>query len=285
MPFNTKNILRDLGQLPIPQLFDVTDDQFQPLTGAALGNSRYGSDGIMWGKTAGGVYLPVQVDANGRVQTGSQALNSIGASGALQAAVSATGVGTPLNVDGYGTATLLVTGTFVATIAFQGTIDGTTWFSVVGRDNAGNFASSTTSGDGNPHAWRFDTSGLTEIRSNITAHTSGSITVSGRAVPQTDTAKEIQAQLTGSNAINGNILSVPTPGTRVQLPNISCREVTIIGRALNAGNVYIGGNNVSSSVYGAELAAKDSITLTVTNADLIYIDADNAEEGISYVAV
>ncbi len=92
-------------------------------------------------------------------------------------------------------------------------------------------------------------------------------------------------QLSGSNAIKGATATVTTAGTQVQLPDYACREVTIIAKRTNVGYIYIGGSDVSSTVYGAELAAKDSITLAVSNANLIYIDSSVNGEGISYVAI
>jgi len=92
-------------------------------------------------------------------------------------------------------------------------------------------------------------------------------------------------QLTGSNVIKGAVQNVTTAGTRVQLPNFPCREVTIIAKRTNTGYIYVGGNDVSSTVYGAELAANDSITIAVNNTNLIWIDASVSGEGVSYVAV
>ncbi len=94
-----------------------------------------------------------------------------------------------------------------------------------------------------------------------------------------------EVSLVGSNALTGAIQTVATAGTRVQLPNIACREVTLIGLKNNTGSIYVGGGNVSASVYGAELQAKDSITLAVDNANLVWLDCSVSGEGISYVAV
>lgn len=95
----------------------------------------------------------------------------------------------------------------------------------------------------------------------------------------------INAQLTGSNALKGAVQNVATAGTRVQLPNYTCREVTIIAKRSNTGSIYVGGIDVSSTVYGVELKANDSVTLAVNNTNLIYIDASVSGEGISYVAI
>jgi hypothetical protein len=89
----------------------------------------------------------------------------------------------------------------------------------------------------------------------------------------------------GSNSLKGARQIVASSGTRVNLPNYPCREVTLIGLSSNTGSIYIGGTDVSSSVFGAELYAKDSITLTVNNINLIWIDASVSGEGVSYVAI
>jgi len=70
MGYDTKTMLRDKsGKTPIPQFFNPVADDFRPMTGIDLGNGRYGPDSLVWGKTSGGVYIPVQVDANGAVIT------------------------------------------------------------------------------------------------------------------------------------------------------------------------------------------------------------------------
>ncbi|MCM3763436.1 hypothetical protein [Neobacillus niacini] len=96
---------------------------------------------------------------------------------------------------------------------------------------------------------------------------------------------KVAAQLTGSNVLQGKLKNVVTAGTRVRLDDIPCREVTVIARKGNTGSIYVGGADVSSSVFGVELAAKDSFTFIVNNANLIYIDASVSGEGVSYVAV
>lgn len=92
-------------------------------------------------------------------------------------------------------------------------------------------------------------------------------------------------QLMGSNVLKGAVQNVATAGTKIQLPNYPCREVTIIAKDTNTGNIFVGGSDVSSAVYGAKLKADGSITLSVSNTNLIYIDTSVSGEGISYVAI
>lgn len=112
------------------------------------------------------------------------------------------------------------------------------------------------------------------------AVTSGTGSLEVRTIPTYGSVR-----LTSSNAITAAIQTVTTAGTRVQLPSIACREVTLIALKDNTGSIYVGGGNVSSSVYGAELQAKDSITLALDNASLAWLDCSVSGEGVSYVAV
>lgn len=91
--------------------------------------------------------------------------------------------------------------------------------------------------------------------------------------------------VTGSNALKGAIQKVTTAGTRVQLPDYPCREVTIIAKSTNTSSIFVGGNDVSAQVFGVELAKKESFTFAVSNTNLIWIDASVSGEGISYVAI
>ena len=162
MAHDTKTLLRDgSGITPVPQFFNPTADDFRPLTGVDLGNGRYGADGLIWGKTSGGVYVPVKCNADGAVVT----------------------------------------------------------------------------------------------------------------------------ELSGSNLEVAAVVNVTLAGTRQQLPDKACREVTIIAKRGNTGYIYVGKDDVSSTVFGAELGELDSITLAVSNTNQIYIDASVSGEGISYVAI
>lgn len=115
---------------------------------------------------------------------------------------------------------------------------------------------------------------------------SDSTSKAGAVKPTTDgTDFYVPVREQGSESIKGAIQTVATAGTKVQLPNYPCRQVTIIAKDTNTGNIYVGGNDVSSTVYGAKLKADGSITLGVANTNLIYIDSSVSGESISYVAI
>lgn len=88
--------------------------------------------------------------------------------------------------------------------------------------------------------------------------------------------------------INTGQDSVTTAGTAVQLnsgtslsvPNGSSVAVRADGG--NAGNIYVGDSNVSSS-NGFVLAAGESVSMPVNDVSKIHIDADNNGEGVSWI--
>lgn len=103
-------------------------------------------------------------------------------------------------------------GTFVATVTFQGTIDGTNWFTlnVVPAGAAVNQANvSTATAVG---AWMGNANGCSQVRAIATAYTSGSVTVTLRAM---QAAGMVQTVPTGqtTQAVSGTLTAVTTVTT------------------------------------------------------------------------
>ena len=102
----------------------------------------------------------------------------------MQNAAGETGNGTAIETTGATTGglktlTMQVTGTFVGTVTFEGTVDATNWVSLLCTSvTAGSTATTATA----PGVVRVDCSGLTQVRARVSAYTSGSITVIGLAV-------------------------------------------------------------------------------------------------------
>ena len=101
-----------------------------------------------------------------------------------------------------------------------------------------------------------------------------------------DSKHDVNASIVGSLAnIKGAVVNVTTAGESVRLPDIPCNTVTITALRDNTGFIYIGGSDVSSTVFGDDLASKESFTFQIANLNQLYIDASVNGEGISYVAV
>lgn len=79
-------------------------------------------------------------------------------------------------------------------------------------------------------------------------------------------------------------VTVPVPGEAVQLPDNPCRSVSIAALPGNAGNVYVGDSGVTSA-NGRTLAARDGVDMAIDNTNKLWVDAAQADEGISFLAV
>ena len=98
----------------------------------------------------------------------------VSASGVL-AALNATQV---LALNGASGAAAQISGTWVGTITFEGTLDGTSWFPVNAVSASTSSPQTTTTVNG---LYRLTPGGLSSIRANMTAFTSGSASVVLRA--------------------------------------------------------------------------------------------------------
>lgn len=98
-----------------------------------------------------------------------------GPAATLQSAAQADGNGTPFDVRGAARVTVQISGTFSATVNFEGTIDDTTWFAVGLKTAADGNAVTTATGAG---VWkRTPDLALSQIRTRINSYVSGSVTV------------------------------------------------------------------------------------------------------------
>lgn len=101
----------------------------------------------------------------------------------LQDDAQTTGDGTDADVTGLKTIVISITGANVttSTITFQGSLDGTNFFNMVGvrqADLSFTLALSTTTVQGaTPECWEFDVSGLTKFRTAISVLTGTSATI------------------------------------------------------------------------------------------------------------
>ena len=91
----------------------------------------------------------------------------------LQDAVAATGNGTALNVAGLARLGLQISGTFVATVTFEVTIDGANWVSLSMTPSAGGAAVTSATAVG---LFAAPVSGYAQFRARVSAFTSGAVT-------------------------------------------------------------------------------------------------------------
>ena len=117
----------------------------------------------------------------------------------MQDAAEATGNGTVLDVTAKAGAAVQVSGTFVGTVTFEVTQDGTNYVSILGENVADGTLSTTTTSTG---VFVFPTSGLRGLRARVSAYTSGSITARGGAVDAAPGFPAVTSIIPGTGANN-----------------------------------------------------------------------------------
>ena len=99
-------------------------------------------------------------------------------------------------------------------------------------------------------------------------------------------AAVIPVSLTGSNALLQLVKTVTTAGTRVQLhAGTPCKEVLVTALFSNTGFIYVGTVAVSSAAYGKRLRPEESVRMSVSDFNLVYIDSSVNGEGVAVLAV
>ncbi len=96
----------------------------------------------------------------------------------LHDAATATAIGEAISAETRSVVMFELSGTFVATVTFEGTIEGSTWVAIRAmRASNGNMATTGTNAD----LYRAVVTGLKAVRARISAYTSGSLTVWARS--------------------------------------------------------------------------------------------------------
>lgn len=92
----------------------------------------------------------------------------------LQSAAAATGNGTPIDITGLSSIGVQVTGTFVGTITWEVTVDGTNWLGILLAPPSTGTGALTAAATG---LFTGSVAGMAQFRARVSAYTSGAITV------------------------------------------------------------------------------------------------------------
>lgn len=191
----------------------------------------------------------------------------------MQTAAVAVGNGTNMNVQGYVSAIISITGTMGASTAvtFEASVDDTTFVSIAGHQIglAGNLSPTTT----NTGDFRFNVAAYKSIRARVSVFGTGSVTARGYASPiaghpTTVNANIIAALPTGTNTI-GNVLA--TDGTNI------ANNLSGTGTAAGQGSQLIAGafqtiNFTTGVTVGAQILGPYTVanyrSLTIQNTTI-----------------
>ncbi len=167
-----------------------------------------------------------------------------------QSSAAATANGTAVPVAGWSAVSLQVSGTFVGTITFEGTLDDTNWVSLQGANVADGAVGTTATAAG---IYTIPCVGLSQFRARVSAWTSGTITAiacavtaapgmtladvdiqAAEAVTATLSAGELHLGEVGGSSINVEVTPTITAGGYTALDTIGGIQ-TIAGAARATG--------------------------------------------------
>ena len=181
---------------------------------------------------------------------------------------------------GYSAAVVQITGTWVGTITFEGTADGTNWVSINAIMAGSSTPSSTTTTNG---IARLSPAGMTQIRANMSAYTSGTATITLRASQGGGVTFLNQSLPAGSSIIGKVGIDQTTPGT-TNLVSIGTNGTVAIGTALPTGANTIGTVNPPTLTKGTQ-GATGFTTQDLKDAGRVLFSAATVIAGVTAVIV
>jgi hypothetical protein len=212
----------------------------------------------------------------------------------LQVNAAATGNGATMPVLGSSTVSFQVSGTFSATVTFEGTVDEATWVILPAVNVATGAVAATATAAG---VYQADCAAFGHVRARVSAYVSGSVTVVALATMGEGVVSKGQQTAANSQSV---VLASGTPVTgerqgstsAVQLPNVAGSLVRIVARSDNAGSVYVGSSGVTKpdgttdTTSGLELTAgQDTGWMPLTNLNVLYMICDNAGDDLTYMVL
>lgn len=222
MPVSVTNSVPVVGELQVEGI----DPHDAAYTRNPLGIGAYAKTTAPTAVSADGDMVHLWADRNGRLQVGDGGATlsvdddggsltvdgtTMAASGdtTMQNAAAANGDGTVLAVTGYGLAFLQVSGTFSATVNFEGSPDaGTTWLAIVAAPlGASDFVTTATAAG----MFRVPVAGLQQLRARVSGYASGNVTVVGRASNAPHAASVTRLAAGTNNIGDVDVLTVPAP--------------------------------------------------------------------------
>lgn len=180
-----------------------------------------------------------------------------------------------LALNGKSGIAIQVTGTWVGTLQFEGTVDGTNWVIINGVVAGTSTPGSTTTTNG---VIRVTPSGLAQVRIISTAWTSGTATISIRASDATGGTFLNQSLTAGNNLIGKVGIDQTTPGltNAIAVATATPTAITILQNAVSAT-----GNGTAFAVTGYGTAL---LQITGTFVATINFEASN-DAGVTWDAI
>jgi len=152
----------------------------------------------------------------------------------FQSAAVANANGTALSVGGLPAVGVQVEGITTATVTFEGTIDGSTWYAVQGVNATTGAMATSTTADG---LFQVPVTGYDQLRCRISGYSAGTITVSGKAVTHGGASAPVDVvdrigRLVGKMT-NYDVLASGTLGVAQATVELACAGLGTVGCGLS----------------------------------------------------
>ena len=224
----------------------------------------------------------LSVDNTGALRTSASAaaVSDTNTTGSLTSAISVTSP----TLNGASTTTIQITGTWVATVVFEASTDGTNFFSISGLPVGGNTVASSTAANGQ---WQFETGAFALVRARVSAYTSGTVVITVR----TSTG----ASLVNINATTAAIQTTAPVGSEngVVVRNIPLGDQFITGQGVQtaAGQniiLAVAGTGSTDTVNGTSTASYRSVYMQVVSTGTItsgIVTFEGSNDNATFVAL
>lgn len=189
----------------------------------------------------------------------------------LQAAAVATGNGSELDVSGMASASFQISGTFVATVTFEGTVDGANWIALRARNAATGARATTATAAG---VYIADCAGFSLVRARVTWSSGTSVTVTAYAGPESASDGGEAVAILGTDAGASLVASTAYEASHV-LKNAAGTLISLIGYNSKTAAQFIQVHNaaalpadaaVPSYVFLVPASSNFSLDIPVTGA-------------------
>lgn len=197
--------------------------------------------------------------------------------------IAASGATVTISINGCSSLNISITGTWVATLQFQGQAGDGTWYSISVSPNTGGQCVTSTTTNG---LWAFGCGGFTQVRMDCSAYTSGTADI--RMTASAGDSQTLATDAANNQQVVGNVASLttdsgnpvkvgsvynstmpaPTSGERVDLQSNQFGEVAIQFRNKSTVVTAEGATTVKSGsgrLHGIILAQNSGTTVTIYN--------------------
>lgn len=225
-----------------------------------------------------GNLVALSVDNSGALRTSASAasVSDATATGDLVA----TGSVTTATLNGADTATIYISGTWVATVQFEGTTDGTNYFSLNALPVTGGALVTSTTANGQ---WQINTGGLANLRARVSSYTSGTVAIRVRSSTGGGLVALSTPLPAGTNNIGDvDVLSsaLPTGASTLAEQQTQTTALQLLDDTIITDNAAFTDGTTKTNIAGFIFDETAGTALTENDAAAARVDSKRSQVGV-----